>query len=102
MRTPWCLKRAGFVDFVSHLSGTFGGGSRSHCHCIAHSSLLQNPAKICDLSINIYYWTGSKKIWSASNDETDQILYMGNWLSIYHHFTILTTETLPLKLARTV
>ncbi len=53
------IKFALLITYVSHLLGAFEAAARSQCTGIAPSRRLQNPTKICDLSLNIFYGTGS-------------------------------------------
>ncbi len=49
------------ITYVSHLLGAFEAVARSQCTGIAPSRRLQNHTKICDLSVNIFYGSDSKK-----------------------------------------
>ncbi len=48
------------ITIASHILGAFETGARSQCYSIDPSLRFQNHTKICDLSVNIYYGTGSK------------------------------------------
>ena len=68
------------ITYASQLSGAFEVVARLQCHRIAPSRQLQNPSEICDLSVNIYYGTGSKII------DKQVIAFQNLWLILCVEF----------------